>query len=97
MVTNLARTLGELKERNIWVIGTAGEADKTLYQMDLKTPTALVAGAEGPGLRQLTRKTCDELVRIPMMGAVESLNVSVASAVGLYEARRQRLSTINLL
>ena len=91
MVTNLARTLGELKERSIWVIGTAGEADKTLYQMDLKTPTALVLGAEGPGMRQLTRKTCDELVRIPMMGAVESLNVSVASAVGLYEARRQRL------
>ncbi|MFV0681050.1 23S rRNA (guanosine(2251)-2'-O)-methyltransferase RlmB [Ottowia sp.] len=92
MVTNLARTLGELKERDIWVIGTTGEADKTLYQIDLTTPTALVLGAEGPGMRQLTRKTCDELARIPMMGAVESLNVSVASAVGLYEARRQRLA-----
>ena len=90
MVTNLARTLGELKERNIWVIGTSGDADKTLYQMDLKAPVALVLGAEGPGMRQLTRKTCDELVGIPMKGAVESLNVSVASAVFLYEALRQR-------
>jgi len=90
MVTNLARTLGELKERNIWVIGTAGEADKSVYQVDLKGPTALVLGAEGPGMRQLTRKTCDELVHIPMKGAVESLNVSVASGVCLYEALRQR-------
>ena len=90
MVTNLARTLGELKERNIWVIGTSGDADKTLYQVDLKGPVALVLGAEGPGMRQLTRKTCDELVNIPMKGAVESLNVSVASAVCLYAALRQR-------
>lgn len=90
MVTNLARTLNELKERGIWVIGTAGEAEQTLYEADLKGPTALVLGAEGPGLRQLTRKTCDLLVRIPMQGAVESLNVSVASGVCLYEARRQR-------
>ena len=90
MVTNLARTLNELKERNIWVIGTSGDADKTLYQVDLKGPVALVLGAEGPGMRQLTRKTCDELVGIPMQGAVESLNVSVASAVCLYEALRQR-------
>ncbi|UOB04138.1 23S rRNA (guanosine(2251)-2'-O)-methyltransferase RlmB [[Acidovorax] ebreus] len=90
MVTNLARTLNELKERNIWVIGTSGDADKTLYQVDLKGPVALVLGAEGPGMRQLTRKTCDELVKIPMQGAVESLNVSVASAVCLYEALRQR-------
>ncbi|MBS0301394.1 MAG: 23S rRNA (guanosine(2251)-2'-O)-methyltransferase RlmB [Proteobacteria bacterium] len=90
MVTNLARTLGDLKERNIWSIGTAGDAVQTLYQADLAAPTALVLGAEGPGLRQLTRKTCDALVRIPMMGAVESLNVSVASGVCLYEARRQR-------
>ena len=90
MVTNLARTLGELKERSIWVVGTAGEAEKTLYAVDMKTPTALVLGAEGPGMRQLTRKTCDELVHIPMQGAVESLNVSVASAVCLFEARRQR-------
>ena len=90
MVTNLARTLGELKERNIWVIGTAGEAEKSIYQVDLQGPTALVLGAEGPGMRQLTRKTCDELVHIPMKGAVDSLNVSVASGVCLYEALRQR-------
>lgn len=90
MVTNLARTLGELKERNIWVIGTSGDAPRTLYQTDLKGPTALVLGAEGPGMRQLTRKTCDELISIPMQGAVESLNVSVASGVCLYEALRQR-------
>jgi len=90
MVTNLARTLNELKERNIWIIGTSGDADKTLYQADLKGPVALVLGAEGPGMRQLTRKTCDELIGIPMQGAVESLNVSVASAVCLYEALRQR-------
>lgn len=90
MVTNLARTLGELKERDIWVVGTSDDAPGTLYQADFKRPTALVLGAEGSGMRQLTRKHCDELVSIPMMGAVESLNVSVASAVGLYEARRQR-------
>ena len=90
MVTNLARTLGELKERGIWVIGTADDAEQTLYDVDFNTPTALVLGAEGPGMRQLTRKTCDALVRIPMQGAVESLNVSVASGVCLFEARRQR-------
>jgi 23S rRNA (guanosine2251-2'-O)-methyltransferase len=91
MVTNLARTLGELKERNIWVVGTSDDAPKTLYQADLKGPTALVLGAEGEGMRQLTRKTCDELISIPMHGAVESLNVSVASGVCLYEALRQRI------
>ena len=90
MVTNLARTLNELKERNIWVIGTSDDAPKTLYQVDLKGPVALVLGAEGDGMRQLTRKTCDELVGIPMKGGVESLNVSVASGVCLYEALRQR-------
>jgi 23S rRNA (guanosine2251-2'-O)-methyltransferase len=90
MVTNLARTLGELKERNIWIIGTSDDAPRTLYQADLKAPVALVLGAEGAGMRQLTRKTCDELVGIPMQGAVESLNVSVASGVCLYEALRQR-------
>jgi len=90
MVTNLARTLNELKERNIWIIGTSDDASKNLYQMDFKGPTALVLGAEGNGMRQLTRKTCDELVSIPMQGAVESLNVSVASGVCLYEALRQR-------
>jgi 23S rRNA (guanosine2251-2'-O)-methyltransferase len=90
MVTNLARTLGELKERSIWCVGTSDDAPKTLYQADLKGPVALVLGAEGSGLRQLTRKTCDELVSIPMRGAVESLNVSVASGLCLYEALRQR-------
>jgi len=90
MVTNLARTLNELKERQIWVIGTSDDAENTIYDVDLKGPIALVLGAEGPGMRQLTRKTCDELVRIPMRGAVESLNVSVASAVCVYEAMRQR-------
>ena len=90
MVTNLARTLNELKERNIWCIGTSDDAPKTVYQVDLKGPVALVLGAEGDGMRQLTRKTCDELVSIPMKGAVESLNVSVASGVCLYEALRQR-------
>jgi 23S rRNA (guanosine2251-2'-O)-methyltransferase len=90
MVTNLARTLNELKERNIWIIGTAEDAPKTLYQVELKGPVALVLGAEGEGMRQLTRKTCDELISIPMQGAVESLNVSVASGVCLYEALRQR-------
>jgi 23S rRNA (guanosine2251-2'-O)-methyltransferase len=90
MVTNLARTLNELKERNIWILGTSDQATKTLYQADLKGPIALVLGAEGDGIRQLTAKTCDELVSIPMSGAVESLNVSVASGVCLYEAMRQR-------
>jgi 23S rRNA (guanosine2251-2'-O)-methyltransferase len=90
MVTNLARTLNELKERNIWIIGTSDTAPRTLYQADLKGPVALVLGAEGAGMRQLTAKTCDELVSIPMRGAVESLNVSVASGVCLYEALRQR-------
>jgi 23S rRNA (guanosine2251-2'-O)-methyltransferase len=90
MVTNLARTLGELKERNIWIIGTSDAATQTLYQADLTGPVALVLGAEGAGMRQLTSKTCDQLVSIPMQGAVESLNVSVASGVCLYEAMRQR-------
>jgi len=91
MVTNLARTLAELKERDIWVIGTSDAAPASLYQTDLRGPTALVLGAEGEGMRQLTRKNCDALVSIPMMGSVDSLNVSVASGVCLYEARRQRL------
>jgi len=90
MVTNLARTLGELKERNIWCIGTSEDAPRTIHQVDLKGPVALVLGAEGAGMRQLTRKTCDELVAIPMLGAVESLNVAVASGICLYEAVRQR-------
>ena len=90
MVTNLARTLGELKERDIRVIGTSEDAEQTIYDVDLRGPVALVLGAEGSGMRQLTKKSCDELVRIPMQGAVESLNVSVAAGVCLFEALRQR-------
>ncbi len=90
MVTNLARTLNELKERNIWVTGTSDDAPQTLYDVNLKIPTAWVLGAEGDGMRQLTRKTCDQLVRIPMAGGVESLNVSVASGICLFETVRQR-------
>lgn len=93
MVTNLARTLKELKERDIRIIGTSDDAQQSLYDIDLTGPVALVLGAEGSGMRQLTSKTCDELVRLPMAGAVESLNVSVASGVCLYEAVRQRLKT----
>ena len=90
MVTNLARSLNELKERDITVVGTAEDAEQTIYDIDLRGPLALVLGAEGPGLRALTRKTCDVLVRIPMAGAVESLNVSVAAGICLFEALRQR-------
>lgn len=90
MVTNLARTLGELKERDIRIIGTSDDAEQTLYDMDLTGPIAFVLGAEDSGMRQLTRRHCDVLVRLPMHGAVESLNVSVASGICLYEAVRQR-------
>ncbi|TLS17279.1 23S rRNA (guanosine(2251)-2'-O)-methyltransferase RlmB [Azospira sp. APE16] len=88
-VTNLARTLRELKERDIWIIGTADQADGDLYTAEWPKGTAWVLGAEGEGMRRLTRETCDQLVRIPMFGSVESLNVSVASGVCLYEARRR--------
>jgi 23S rRNA (guanosine2251-2'-O)-methyltransferase len=89
-VVNLTRTLRWLKERNVWLIGTDDQAPKSLYETDLKGPMALVLGAEGPGLRRLTRESCDALVSIPMRGTVESLNVSVATGVVLYEAVRQR-------
>ncbi len=89
-VTNLARTLRWLKDREIWIVGTDDQADKSLYQTKLTGPVALVLGAEGAGLRRLTRETCDALVSIPMRGVVESLNVSVATGVLLYEAVRQR-------
>jgi 23S rRNA (guanosine2251-2'-O)-methyltransferase len=89
-VTNLARALGVLKERGIWVVGTDGEAEQALYSADLKRPLALVLGAEGSGLRRLTKDTCDFLVRIPMAGHVQSLNVSVAAGIALFEALRQR-------
>ena len=89
-VTNLARTLRDLKERGIWLIGTTEDAEQGLYQADFKGPSALIMGSEGEGMRRLTREHCDFLVHIPMFGAVESLNVSVASGVCLFEARRQR-------
>ncbi|MCO7263361.1 23S rRNA (guanosine(2251)-2'-O)-methyltransferase RlmB [Dickeya zeae] len=89
-VTNLARTLRFLQEQNIWIVGTAGEADHTLYQSKLTGPLALVMGAEGEGMRRLTREHCDELISIPMAGSVSSLNVSVATGICLFEAVRQR-------
>lgn len=91
-VTNLARTLRELKEREIWLIGTTDDAEKSLYEADFSGPAALVMGSEGEGMRRLTREHCDVLVSIPMFGAVESLNVSVAAGVSLFEARRQRIA-----
>jgi len=90
-VTNLARTMRELKERDIWLIGTTDDAGKGLYEADFSGGSALVMGSEGEGMRRLTRENCDVLVSIPMQGAVESLNVSVASGICLYEARRQRI------
>ncbi|HET7772700.1 MAG TPA: 23S rRNA (guanosine(2251)-2'-O)-methyltransferase RlmB, partial [Burkholderiaceae bacterium] len=91
-VTNLARTMEELKERNIWITGTSDAAKTTLYDADLRGATALVLGAEGEGMRRLTGERCDQLVSIPMAGSVESLNVSVAAGVCLFEAVRQRRS-----
>lgn len=93
-VTNLARTMRELKERDIWLIGTTEDAEKTIYQGDFSGPAALVMGSEGEGMRRLTRETCDVLVSVPMFGSVESLNVSVASGICLYEARRQRIAAV---
>lgn len=91
-VTNLSRTLRWLKERGIWVIGAAGAGSQTVYQTDFTVPMALVVGAEGKGLRRLTGEQCDILVSIPMLGRMESLNLSVATGVLLYEAVRQRLN-----
>jgi 23S rRNA (guanosine2251-2'-O)-methyltransferase len=91
MVTNLARTLDDLKERNIWIVGADERADKTLYEAELPEAVAWVLGAEGEGMRRLTRERCDLLVKIPMRGSVESLNVSVASGVCLFESLRRRV------
>lgn len=90
-VTNLARTMKELQERGIWIIGTAGEAEQSLYQHDLTGPIAIVMGAEGAGMRRLTREHCDYLANLPMAGEVSSVNVSVATGICLFEAVRQRL------
>lgn len=89
-VTNLARALERLKERGYWLTGLAGEATESIYDVDLTGPLALVLGAEGEGLRRLTKEHCDRLVKIPMKGQIESLNVSVAAAICMYEAVRQR-------
>ena len=96
-VTNLTRTLKQLqRDHGIWLVGTAGESERILYQADLRGPLALVMGGEGKGLRRLTREACDYLVRLPMHGAVESLNVSVATGICLYEAVRQRSAVKSL-
>lgn len=88
-VTNLARTLRELKERGVWIVGTDAEAEADIYAAEWPQGTAWVLGAEGDGMRRLTRETCDQLVTIPMLGSVQSLNVSVAAGICLYEARRR--------
>jgi 23S rRNA (guanosine2251-2'-O)-methyltransferase len=89
-VTNLARTMEELKQAGVWIAGAVGEAERSLYDLDLKGPLAWVLGAEGEGLRRLTRERCDWLARIPLHGSVDSLNVSVAAGVCLFETQRQR-------
>lgn len=89
-VTNLARTLEALQKRGVWITGAAGEAERPVYELDLHGPLALVMGGEGKGLRRLTRERCDQLGKIPMAGSVQSLNVSVATGIFLFEAVRQR-------
>ncbi|MFW8591546.1 23S rRNA (guanosine(2251)-2'-O)-methyltransferase RlmB [Glaciecola sp. 2405UD65-10] len=89
-VTNLSRTLKHIQQEGVWVVGTAGEAEQLIYECDLKGNVAIVMGAEGKGMRRLTRETCDELVKLPMAGAVSSLNVSVASGICLFDVVRQR-------
>ena len=91
-VTNLARTMRNLQQAGIWITGTAGEAEQSIYDMDLSGPMALVMGAEGKGMRRLTRERCDELIKLPMLGSVSSLNVSVAAGICLYEVVRQRIA-----
>ena len=91
-VTNLARTLEKLKQQGLWLAGAAGEAEQTLYETDLTGPRVVVMGAEGAGMRRLTRETCDTLIKIPMLGQVSSLNVSVATGVVLFEVLRQRMA-----
>ncbi len=90
-VTNLARVLRELQQNGVWIVGTSGESETTLFEADLKGPLAIVLGAEGRGIRRLTRENCDQVMLIPMHGQAESLNVSVAAGVCMFEASRQRL------
>jgi len=89
-VTNLSRSLKEMKDAGVWLVGTTGDAEKSLYDENLSGPIALVMGAEGEGIRRLTAEQCDYLVNLPMKGQVESLNVSVASGICLYEINRSR-------
>ena len=93
-VTNLARTLEKLKQQGVWLYGTAGEAQQSVYEVDLKGPVALIMGAEGKGMRRLTREHCDYLINLPMAGAVSSLNVSVATGICLFEVVRQRAKAV---
>ena len=90
-VTNLARTMRHIQDKGVWIVGAAGEADSNVYQADFKGALAIAMGAEGKGLRRLTRESCDSLISIPMSGTVSSLNVSVATGICLFEAVRQRL------
>ena len=94
-VTNLSRTLRWLKGEGLWIMGAAGETAQTVYTTDFTVPMALVVGTEGKGLRRLTKEQCDVLVSVPMLGQVDSLNLSVATGVLLYEAVRQRLLAVN--
>jgi 23S rRNA (guanosine2251-2'-O)-methyltransferase len=89
-VTNLARCMKDLQDAGIWIVGLAGEAEASLYSVDLKGPMAIAMGGEGEGLRRLTREHCDYLAKIPMASGMESLNVSVAAGISLFEALRQR-------
>lgn len=93
-VTNLSRTLKQLQQRGLWVVGTAGESEQLIYDVDFKVPSVIVMGAEGAGMRRLTREHCDYLVKLPMAGSVSSLNVSVAAGVCLFEAVRQRATSV---
>ena len=95
VVTNLSRVLKQLKDRGIWIIGAAGETEKLIYDTDLSGPLAIVMGSEEKGLRRLTRDNCDSLIRVPMVGLVSSLNVSVATGVCLFEALRQRRTAVS--
>ena len=90
LVSNLARALEKIRDNNVWVLGTSGDAKQTIYDSSASQRLALVMGSEGKGMRRLTRESCDELISLPMLGSVESLNISVATAVCLYEIRRQQ-------
>lgn len=96
-VTNLVRAMEQVKEAGVWIYGAAGEAEQTIYQMDFTGPAAIVMGAEGSGLRRLTREHCDGLIKIPMLGTVASLNVSVATGIILFEVQRQRFDSAGVL